>query len=81
MNCSCNHRRPPPKPEPLAVSEAEAARLLGISARTLWRLRHDGRGPRHAMVGCSVRYSLAEIQRWLAGQTAAGATAGDGGVT
>jgi len=79
MNCSCNHRRPPPKPEALAVSEAEAARLLGVSPRTLWQLRHDGRGPRRAMIGNSVRYSFEEIQRWLAEQTAASATADDGG--
>jgi len=70
---------PPPQPSPLAVSEAEAARLLGVSPRTLWQLRRDGRGPRHAMVGGSVKYAVEEIRRWLTEQTAAGATADNGG--
>jgi len=56
--------------EPLAVSEAKAARLLGISPRTLWQLRHNGRGPRHAMIGSSVRYAVAELHRYLAEQIA-----------
>jgi len=66
-----DQRRPQPTPlEPLAVSETAAARLLSISPRSLWQLRHDGRGPRHAMIGGSIRYCVAELHRWLAEQTA-----------
>ena len=66
-----DQRRLQPMPtEPLAVSEAVAARLLGVSPRTLWQLRHDDRrGPRHAMVGGSIRYYVAELHRYLAEQT------------
>jgi predicted DNA-binding transcriptional regulator AlpA len=67
-----DQRRPQPTPlEPLAVPEAVAARLLGVSPRSLWQLRHDGRGPRHAMVGGSVRYRIEELHRWLAERQAA----------
>jgi predicted DNA-binding transcriptional regulator AlpA len=66
-----DQRRLQPAPvEPLVVPEAAAARLLGISPRSLWQLRHDGRGPRHAMIGSSVRYAVAELHRYLAEQTA-----------
>jgi len=69
--------RPQPPPlEPLAVSEAAAARLLSISPRSLWQLRHDGRGPRHAMIGGSLRYYVAELHRWLAERQAATAEGG-----
>lgn len=65
-----DQRRLQPTPlEPLAVPEAVAARLLGISPRSLWQLRHDGRGPRHAIIGGSIRYCVAELRRYLAEQT------------
>lgn len=57
-----------PAPEPvaaLAVSEAAAARLLSLSPRTLWGLRRTARGPRHVRIGGSIRYSVAELRRWL----------------
>jgi predicted DNA-binding transcriptional regulator AlpA len=61
-----NHlQRPPPKPSPLAIPESEAARLLSISPRTLWELRRQGAGPRHCMVGSSVRYAVTELTRYL----------------
>ena len=53
-------------PQPLAVSESEAARLLGVSARTLFTWRAAGRGPRAVRVGARVLYAVDELRRWLA---------------
>ena len=75
-----DQRRLQPMPtEPLAVSEAVAARLLGVSPRTLWQLRHEGRGPRHAMIGGSIRYRIEELHRYLAEQQAAASASEIGG--
>jgi predicted DNA-binding transcriptional regulator AlpA len=63
----------------LAVDEAAAARLLSLSPRTLWGLRHDGRGPAHVRIGSSVRYSVAELRRWLAEQQALSTTTNEAG--
>lgn len=72
--------QPVPEPaEALAVNEAKAARLLSISPRTLWQLRRDGRGPTHAMIGSSVRYSVAELRRYLAERQAVSPTSRKGG--
>ena len=54
----------------LLVSEAAAAGLLDLSVKTLQQSRYTGHGaaadlPYHKL-GRSVRYSVAEIQRWLA---------------
>jgi predicted DNA-binding transcriptional regulator AlpA len=58
---------------PLALRPREAAKALGISARTLWNLTAPrgpipcvriGRGKRK-----SVLYPVAELQAWLAQQT------------
>lgn len=65
MNAIVAPRHPAPKLEPLAVSEPEAARLIGVSPRTLWTLRKEGRGPRHAVIGSSVRYRVAAILEYL----------------
>lgn len=54
----------PAKP-PRLLSEAEAAEYLGISERTLRRLRDQGRAPVHTRVGRQVRYSLATINAYL----------------
>lgn len=74
--------RPKPASEPagvLAVPEAAAARLLSLSPRTLWGLRRNGDGPRHVRIGGSIRYSVAELHRWLAERQAASATNREGG--
>lgn len=51
--------------EPLLISPREAARLLSISQRTLWKLTQDGVIPRVKM-GRSVRYSVEGLRQWLA---------------
>ena len=65
--------------ETLAVTEAKAARLLSISPRTLWQLRHDGLGPAHAMIGSSVRYAVAELHRYVADKQVESKASGKGG--
>ena len=55
----------------LAVRPAEAARLLGISARTLWTLTNRGEIPA-AKAGRVVLYRPADLDAWLAAQIAKG---------
>jgi len=64
--------------EPLAITEAAAARLLSISPRALWELRREGIGPRHVRIGASVRYALAELRSWLDSKQAETATTATG---
>lgn len=61
----------PPEPQAAAIlTEAEAARLTRLSARTLQRLSEDGRGP--ARIKLSARrigYWRADVEAWLAART------------
>ena len=50
---------------PLAVGERDAARLLGVSTRTLFNWRVDGRGPRFVRIGARILYGTDELRRWL----------------
>lgn len=56
------------KQEPLAYRPREAAKVLGISERTLWQLTHDGKIP-CVRLGTGKRravlYPVAELQTWL----------------
>jgi len=58
---------------PLALRPREAAKALGISTRHLWQLTKDGLIP-CVRVGSGKRktvlYPVAELQSWLARQTA-----------
>lgn len=61
----------PLAPEPAILTEAEAAQLTRLSARTLQRLAEDGRGP--ARVKLSTRrigYWKRDVEVWLAARTA-----------
>lgn len=51
------------------LDEREAARLLGMSLRTLqaWRLRREG--PPFVKLGRSVRYSPAALKQFIAAST------------
>lgn len=55
----------PPGSEPLLLSAACMARLLGISERTLWRLRSAGKLPRPVQLGGSIRWRAEEIRQWI----------------
>jgi excisionase family DNA binding protein len=48
-----------------ALTDREAAKLLGLSVATLraWRLRR--RGPRYVRFGRAVRYLAADIERFI----------------
>ncbi len=46
------------------LKQAEAARVLGLSERTLERLRVRGTGPRFVKAGRLVRYREADLEAW-----------------
>lgn len=57
-------------PRPEILTEAEAAQLTRLSARTLQRLAEDGRGP--ARIKLSARrigYWKRDVEAWLAART------------
>jgi hypothetical protein len=62
----------------LAVSEKEAARLLGISFHTLRRLRLANDGPQHYWARGRICYPVASVARW-AEQRAQAARSGANG--
>ncbi|MGV4375288.1 helix-turn-helix domain-containing protein [Trueperella pyogenes] len=47
------------------LSPEQAAKYLGVSVRTMQGWRTKGIGPRFGRVGKTVRYSAAELERWL----------------
>jgi excisionase family DNA binding protein len=55
----------PPIAPPLLVSEREAGRLLGVTARTVYELRRRGR-LRCVRIGARVLYSRAELIEFCA---------------
>lgn len=48
------------------IDERGAAKHLGLSTRTLQRLRVTGDGPAFAKLGASVRYRVADLETWVA---------------
>lgn len=56
-------KAPPPRPD---MTEADAARELGFSLRTLQRLRAAGQGPSHYRLGRRrIRYTHQDVVAWL----------------
>ncbi|MDD4889885.1 MAG: helix-turn-helix domain-containing protein [Phycisphaerae bacterium] len=51
---------------PLALSDVQAAALLGISRGHLWTLNSSGRLPAPVKLGRSVRWIRSELESWLA---------------
>ena len=47
------------------LATREVAHLLGISHKTLERMRMEGTGPKFIKVGRSVRYRLSDVQEWI----------------
>jgi excisionase family DNA binding protein len=68
MICIPSHPGQAAEVKPLALRPREAARLLGISTRTLWSWTDQGVIP-SAKVGRSVLYSVAALEKWLAERT------------
>ncbi len=48
------------------ANEAEAARILGLSVKTLRRWRWAGKGPRFLKIEGAVRYDLEDIEAFIA---------------
>lgn len=69
-----------PKPGPVAEVDTETdadgnrllkiegvARLLGISAMSVYQMRHNGNFPRHYMFGSSIRVKESDFYDWIEG--------------
>lgn len=55
----------PTETAPLLLSARSLANRLGISVRTLWRLRTAGKLPLPLKIGGSVRWRADEIDDWI----------------
>ncbi|MCP4545111.1 MAG: helix-turn-helix domain-containing protein [bacterium] len=56
----------PTSPNPLLMTEKEAAKILGFSARTLQKWRMNGNGPKFVHASSrAIRYSHCELERWI----------------
>lgn len=53
-------------PQDCLLRLLDVAALLGISARTLRRMRADGKGPRSVDVGGRPRWKRTVVERWIA---------------
>ncbi len=56
---------PVPQPEPLLVDGPGAQRLLSLSKSSIYLLTKAGKLP-HVRIGRSVRYSPADLAKWVA---------------
>jgi len=57
---------------PLLVDERTAARLLGVSPRTIWAMANRGDLPRVRIGKRCVRFRVADLQAWCEQQVQAG---------
>ena len=58
------------------LSARKAAAWLGLSARTLHRLREEGIGPDHYRFGHRILYRCDDLKRWAAERHVPGAPSG-----
>ena len=64
----------------LVVTEAEAARTLRLSPRSLQRMRLDGDGPPFCRLSeRRIGYAVADLTAWLASRSAASTSAATAG--
>lgn len=56
----------PPSDQALLIDSRQAAKLLKVSPRTLWRMHNDGEMPQPIRIGRAVRWSLEELKKWIA---------------
>ena len=54
------------------LSERDAAHHIGISIHTLRKWRKAGKGPTHFSVSRVIRYSVSDLQSWIAAHKSAG---------
>lgn len=64
--CEQEGETPMIEDEGRCLSVSEAAELLGISARSLYRMREVGRGPDHYRFGNRIVYRRNALERWAA---------------
>ena len=55
----------PPEDKGLLIDNREAAKLLKVSERTLWRMWNEGKMPQPIHVGRAVRWSYEELKAWV----------------
>ena len=60
-------KEPEKSVEQIAVTPADAAKMLGISERTLWALTKNGLIP-HRRVGKRILYSVEALKAFVAGE-------------
>jgi excisionase family DNA binding protein len=54
---------------PITLTAEEAAKLLGLAASTLAKLRLSGNGPLYCKLGRRVVYRRADLEQWLQSRT------------
>jgi excisionase family DNA binding protein len=55
----------PPSGKELLIDSKQAAELLKVSQRTLWRMHHDGEMPPPIRIVRSVRWSPETLRKWV----------------
>lgn len=55
----------PPPPPPGHVWTPEAARLMGVTVKTLWNYRALGKGPKPVIRGRKLAYPIHQIEAYL----------------
>ena len=58
---------PPPDSPAILIDVDQVASLLGVSARTVYRMADSGAMPRPRRLNSLVRWSRSEIESWVAG--------------
>ncbi|GAA2221504.1 hypothetical protein GCM10010232_02180 [Streptomyces amakusaensis] len=74
LSKNSSHRHFPVKRDRLATP-ADIAAYLGVPVKTLYQWKYRGMGPKVHKVGRHLRYRWAEVDEWLAAQSAFGLTA------
>lgn len=55
----------PPKEAGLLLDSKDVAKLLKLSARTIWAMQNDGRMPPPIRIGSAVRWNYETLKSWI----------------
>ena len=55
----------PPEDQGLLIDSRQAAKLLRVSERTLWKMQNGGEMPPPIRIGRAVRWSLEALKTWI----------------
>ena len=47
------------------LSSTDLAEMLGVSRRTIDRLRESGRLPQHVLIGAQIRWPRERVSEWI----------------